>query len=90
MSRIKVRKYYDSVYVIYCHKNEKFKIFTGVKVQNEFWNLNAPKKKCPDYDNLMIQIASTEAQVLNAIMRVSIRCISEVLSSWVHGATSES
>jgi site-specific recombinase XerD len=33
MSSIKVRQNHKSVYVIYCHKNEKFKIFTGVNTQ---------------------------------------------------------
>lgn len=57
MSSIKVRKYQDSVYIIYCHKNKKFKIFTGVKIEDKFWNLCAPKKNCPGYANVINQIA---------------------------------
>jgi hypothetical protein len=70
MSSIKTRKYQDSVYVIYCHKNKKFKIFTCVKIEDKFWNLCAPKKNCPDYANVISQVAAMETRILNASMAV--------------------
>ncbi len=42
MPSIKVRKYGNSVYVIYSHGHRKFKIFTGVKVETEFMSLSYP------------------------------------------------
>jgi len=36
MVTIKVRKYKNSVYVIYSHRNKKFKLFTGVKVDDKY------------------------------------------------------
>lgn len=70
MPTIKVRKYVDSVYVVYTHKKQIFKVFTGVKVKDEFWNLCTPKKNCPSYDSVVTQISAMEARVLNASMKV--------------------
>ena len=56
MASIKVRKYNHSVYVIYSHGNKKFKLFTGVKVEDQYWVNNSLKKHCPDYDILKRQI----------------------------------
>ncbi len=70
MATIKVRKYINSVYVIYSHGNKKFKIFTGAKVDDKYWNINALKKNCPDYDILKSQIDATQNQVLNASIAV--------------------
>lgn len=70
MPTIKVRKYNDSIYIIYTHKTKIFKIFTGVKVEDKFWSLTAPRKNCPDYDNVITQITAMESRVLNASMKV--------------------
>jgi hypothetical protein len=70
MPSVKIRKYQDSVYVIYSHKNEKFKVFTGLKVEDQFWNLCSPKKSCPNYDHAVLQITEMETRVLNASMKI--------------------
>jgi hypothetical protein len=70
MAIIKVRKYGNSVYVIYSHGNKKFKLFTGAKVDDKYWSNNALKKNCPDYDILKSQIAVLHNQVLNAYLTV--------------------
>jgi hypothetical protein len=70
MSIIKVRKYKDSVYVIYTHKMKVFKIFTGAKVEDKYWNICNPKKNCPDLDNIFTQIRSMESRVHSASMKV--------------------
>jgi hypothetical protein len=70
MPTIKVRKYGNSVYIIYTHKLKIFKKFTGVKVEDKYWNLSAPKKNCPDYKNIILQITAMESQVLNASMKL--------------------
>lgn len=66
MASIKVRKYNHSVYVIYSHGNKKFKLFTGAKVEDQYWVNNSLKKRCPDYDILKRQIDFVMNQVLNA------------------------
>jgi site-specific recombinase XerD len=66
MATIKVRKYNNSVYVIYSHGNKKYKVFTGAKVDDKYWNNNTLKKNCPDYDLLKKQIDAMQNQVLNA------------------------
>ena len=70
MASVKIRKYKDSVYVIYSHKNEKFKVFTGVKVEDQFWSITGPKKNCPKYDRAVLQISEMETRVLNASMKI--------------------
>lgn len=70
MATLKVRKYKDTVYIIYSHKDKQFKIFTGVKIENQFWNYSKPKKNCPSYDNVVTQIISMETRVLNASMKI--------------------
>jgi site-specific recombinase XerD len=70
MPSVKIRKYQDSVYVIYSHKNQKFKVFTGLKVEDQFWNLGSPKKNCPNYDRAVLQITEMETRVLNASMKI--------------------
>lgn len=81
MASIKVRKFKDSVYVIYSHKNKKFKIYTGVKVEDQFWNLCAPRKNCPNLDNVLSQIRSMETSILNASMAVRTRGIDPDVTS---------
>jgi hypothetical protein len=56
MATIKVRKYKNSVYVIYSHRNKKFKLFTRVKADDKYWINNTLRKNCPDYDLIKIQI----------------------------------
>jgi len=70
MASVKIRKYKDSVYVIYSHKNEKFKVFTGLKVEDQFWGMTTPKKNCPYYDRAVLQITEMETCVLNASMKI--------------------
>lgn len=70
MASIKVRKYKNSVYVIYSHRNKKFKLYTGVKVDDKYWINNALKKNCPDYDLLKSQVDSVQNQVLNASISI--------------------
>lgn len=70
MPSIKVRKYGNSVYVIYSHGHRKFKIFTGVKVETEFWNLSNPKKNCPDYNDVIKAIEGMQKRVLDASWEV--------------------
>ena len=73
MPTIKVRKYADSVYIIYSHQDKIFKIFTGVKVQDKYWNKTTPKKNCPYFKNVVTQIDAMEARVLNVSMTVRAR-----------------
>jgi integrase len=70
MPSIKVRKYGNSVYVIYVHRNQKLKVYTGVKVDDLHWNLSVPRKSCPNYDNVLAQINQMETRLLNASMKV--------------------
>lgn len=70
MPTLKVRKYRNSVYVIYTHRMKIFKIFTGVKVEDKFWNGSFPKKNCPEYDIMMSQISDMELRVLNASLKL--------------------
>jgi site-specific recombinase XerD len=70
MATIKVRKYKDSVYIIYSHKLLIFKIFTGVKIEDKYWNIDSPRKNCPDYDNVIARITEMESRVLNASIAV--------------------
>jgi len=70
MPSIKVRKYGNSVYVIYIHRNKKLKVFSGVKVDDQHWNLDAPRKSCPNYENALAQIQQIERKLLDASMRV--------------------
>jgi len=70
MATIKVRKYKDSVYVIYSHANKKFILFTGAKVDDKYWNICSLKRHCPDYDILKSQIDSVQNQVLNGLISV--------------------
>jgi hypothetical protein len=55
MPTIKMRKYKDSVYIIYTHKMRVFKIFTGVKVEDKY--VCAPKKNCPGLDICHFQVS---------------------------------
>jgi integrase len=70
MPTLKVRKYRNSVYVIYTHKGKIFKIFTGAKIEDKDWNGSFPKKSCPDYDIIMRQISDMELRVLNASLKL--------------------
>ncbi len=70
MPSVKIRKYIDSVYVIYSHRNEKFKVYTGLNVEDQFWNLCTPKKSCPDYDRAVLQITEMQNRILNASMKI--------------------
>jgi len=70
MPTLKVRKYRNSVYVVYTHKGKIFKIFTGVKIEDKDWNGSFPKKSCPDYDIILQQITDTELRVLNASLKL--------------------
>lgn len=70
MPSIKVRKYVNSVYIIYSHGQQKFKIFTGAKVEDKFWNLCSPKKNCPNYENVIRQIDVMQTRIINASMKV--------------------
>ncbi len=70
MATIKIRKYSNSVYVIYSHGNNKFKLFTGAKVDDKYWANNSLKKHCPDYDLLKSQIDAVQNQVLYASISI--------------------
>ncbi len=70
MSTIKIRKYKDSVYIIYSHKLSIFKIYTGIKVEDKYWSKDFPKKNCPRYEYVTTQISSMESRVLNASVSV--------------------
>lgn len=70
MPTLKVRKYRNSVYVVYTHKMKIFKIFTGAKVDDKYWNGSFPKKKCPDYEIIKQQISDMELRVLNASLKL--------------------
>jgi integrase len=73
MSTIKIRKYKDSVYIIYSHKSNIFKIYTGIKVEDKYWCKDFPKKNCPRYEYVTAQITSMESRVLNASVSVRTR-----------------
>jgi integrase len=75
MASIKIRKYKNSVYVIYSHGNKKFKLYTGAKVDDKYWINNALKKNCPDYALMKSQIDSVQNQVLNASISIRQRGI---------------
>jgi hypothetical protein len=60
MPTLKVRKYRNSVYVIYTHRMKIFKIFTGAKVEDQYWNGSFPKTTCPDYEIIKRQISDME------------------------------
>jgi len=70
MPTLKVRKYRNSVYIIYTYKMKIFKIFTGAKIEDKYWNGSYPKKSCPDYDIVVRQIAEMESRVLNASLKL--------------------
>jgi site-specific recombinase XerD len=70
MPSIKVRKFGNSVYVIYSHKHKFFKLFTGANVEDQYWNICTPIKTCPDYDNITLLINNVESSVLNALVRI--------------------
>lgn len=70
MPTLKVRKYRNSVYVIYTHRMKIFKIFTGAKVEDQYWNGSFPKKTCPDYEIIKRQISDMELRVLNASLKL--------------------
>ncbi len=70
MPTLKVRKYRNSVYVVYTHKMKIFKIFTGAKVDDKYWNGSFPKKNCPDYEIIKQQISDMELRVLNASLKL--------------------
>lgn len=70
MATLKVRKYRNSVYVIYTHRMKIFKIFTGAKVEDKYWNGSFPKKNCPDYEIIKRQISDMELRVLNASLKL--------------------
>lgn len=70
MPTLKVRKYRNSVFVIYTHRMKIFKVFTGAKVDDNYWNGSFPKKTCPDYEIIMRQISDMELRVLNASLKL--------------------
>ncbi len=47
-----------------------FKVFTGVKIEDKYWNVCIPKKNCPDLDTILVQIKMMETKVLNASLKV--------------------
>jgi site-specific recombinase XerD len=55
---------------VHSHKHKIFKIFTGVKVEDKYWNLCSPKKNCPNLESVLTQIAAMETRILNASMKV--------------------
>lgn len=73
MATIKPRKYKNSVYIIYAYKLGIFKIYTGVKIDDKYWNIDTPRKNCPEYDKVTNQIAEVESRVLNASLAVRAR-----------------
>jgi len=75
MPTIKIRKYKNSVYVIYSHKLNIFKIFTGIKIEDRYWQTESPKKNCPDYDNVISRIAEIKSRVLSASVSIRSRGI---------------
>ena len=81
MPTLKVRKYRNSVYVIYTHRMKIFKIFTGAKVDDKYWNGSFPKKTCPDYEIIMRQISDMELRVLNASLKLRAMGIDPVVDS---------
>lgn len=70
MLRVKIRKFKDSVYVFYSHRNLKFKVYTGLKVEDQFWNLCTLKKNCPDYEPAVLQITEMETRILKEAMKI--------------------
>lgn len=70
MPTIKIRKYNDSVYIVYSHKLKIFKIYTGVRIEDNYWYDHAPRKNCPKYDEVTRQIAGMESRILNASIAV--------------------
>jgi|GEM_PF-5258517 len=75
MAVIKIRKYSYSVYVIYSHGNKKFKLFTGAKVDDQYWVNNSLKKHCPE--NLSLEKYSS--LVTPILMKLIIVLISDSL-----------
>lgn len=73
MPTIKTRKYKDSVYIIYSHKLNIFKIYTGAKIDDQYWHADAPRKNCPDYDGVIARVAEVKSRVLNASLAVRSR-----------------
>ncbi|HLN19460.1 MAG TPA: phage integrase SAM-like domain-containing protein [Bacteroidales bacterium] len=70
MSTIKKRKYKDSIYIVYTHKSRIFKIYTGVRIEQQYWISNCLVKSCPEYKNKHSNIAFAENKVLAAITAV--------------------
>ena len=70
MPTLKVRKYRNSMYVVYTHKMKIFKIFTGAKVDDKYWNGSFPKKNCPGFEIIKQQISDMELRVLNASLKL--------------------
>jgi hypothetical protein len=70
MPSIKVRKIGDLVYVVYTHNGKIFKVYTGIKVEDKFWNLCAISKTYPDFDNARTRIAEMQMRVMNAAIKV--------------------
>ena len=73
MGTIKRRRYKRSIYIVYSHKLKIFKIYSGVRIEDQHWNNNAPRKNCPDYEKVVNQIVEVESKVLNASLAVRAR-----------------
>jgi Phage integrase SAM-like domain len=85
MPLIKVKKFGDQIYIIYSHLDSQFKIFTGVKVEDEFWSVCALKRNCPDYETNMKQINAMQKRVLDAAMEIRSKGIDPTVER-VHSA----
>jgi site-specific recombinase XerD len=50
--------------------DEQYKIYTGVKVDDEYWSICAPKKNYPDYEIAVNQINAMQKRVLDASLEI--------------------
>lgn len=57
MNAIQVKKFGKSIFIIYSYSNEKFKVFTGIRVSDHYWDGEHIRKNLPNEDSLVLRLA---------------------------------
>lgn len=70
MATITLKKLDGYVKVVVYHGDRRWKITTGIKVDDHYWNKDRVKKSHPNYDSVNNSITAVFNQVLQASINV--------------------
>ncbi len=58
------------MYAIYTHDRKRFKVSTGIKIPDKFWDKNVLSKRVPNYSEKVAILESVMSELMETIVRV--------------------